>query len=319
MTITTRHLLDITDFDSDEIRQILALAEAPIESLAQPLAGRGAALIFEKPSNRTRHSMEMAVSQLGGHPVYTRGEEIGFDTREPVEDIARVMEGYHAVIAARVFDHLTVTRMAAVVDVSVVNMLSDHSHPLQAFADALTMQQCLGDLTGKTVAYVGDYNNVARSLAEISAMLGMHIRLACPHGFEAPPAELERFGLLGAPSVEQFHRPADAVAGAHAVHTDTWVSMGQEAEKQQRLQQFEGYTVDTAMMALADPGAVFMHCLPAYRGIEVASEVIDGPQSVVFRQAHNRMHAARGALAFLLGSRTLAPTSNLPSIDGTMP
>ena len=316
MTIATRHLLEITDFDADEIHEILALAEAPIETLARPLAGRGAALIFEKPSNRTRHSMEMAVSQLGGHPVYTRGEEVGLDSREPVEDVARVMAGYHALIAARVFDHLTVSRMAAVVDIPVINMLSDHSHPLQALADALTMQQCLGDLAGRTVAYVGDFNNVARSLAEVSAMLGMHIRLACPHGFEASPAELERFALLGAPSVEQSPRPADAVEGANAVHTDTWVSMGQEDEKQQRMQQFEGYTVDAAMMALADPGAVFMHCLPAYRGIEVSAEVIDGPHSVVFQQAHNRMHAARGALAFLLGSRTLASTSPSTAIDG---
>jgi ornithine carbamoyltransferase len=298
-----RHLLDVTDFTVDEIRQILALAEQPVGSLGRPLDGLGAALIFEKPSNRTRHSMEMAVVQLGGHPVYTRGEEVGFDTREPVEDVARIMEGYHAVIAARVFDHLTVTRMAAVVDVPVVNMLSDHSHPLQALADALTMQQCLGDLAGKTVAYVGDFNNVARSLAEISSMLGMHVRLGCPLGFDAPLVELERFALLGAASVEQFHRAVDAVEGAHAVHTDTWVSMGQEAEKQERLQQFEGYTVDTEMMTLADPGAVFMHCLPAYRGIEVTAEVIDGPQSVVFQQGHNRLHAARGALAFLVGVR----------------
>jgi len=304
MNVTNlRHLLVVTDFSADEVREILTLAEAPIESLGRPLAGRGAALIFEKPSNRTRHSMEMAVYQLGGHPVYTRGEEVGFDTREPVEDVAKVMEGYHGLIAARVFDHSTVTRMAEVVDVPVVNMLSDHSHPLQAFADSLTMQQCLGDLAGKTVAYVGDYNNVARSLAEISALLGMHIRFACPVGFEAPRAELERFSLLGAASVEQSHRPADAVEGAHAVHTDTWVSMGQETEKQQRLQQFEGYTVDSEMMALADPTAVFMHCLPAYRGIEVAADVIDGPQSVVFQQAHNRLHAARGALAFVLGVR----------------
>jgi len=302
-TGTTRHLLDVTDFTADEVGQILTLAQAPIESLGRPLDGRGAALIFEKPSNRTRHSMEMAVHQLGGHPVYTRNEEVGFDTREPVEDVAKVMEGYHGLIAARVFDHSTVTRMAEVVDIPVVNMLSDHSHPQQAFADALTMQQCLGDLAGKTVAYVGDFNNVARSLAEISALLGMHIRFACPLGFEAPQSELERCSLLGAASVEQSHRPADAVEGAHAVHTDTWVSMGQETEKQQRLQQFEGYTVDTDMMALADPMAVFMHCLPAYRGIEVAADVIDGPQSVVFQQAHNRLHAARGALAFILGAR----------------
>jgi ornithine carbamoyltransferase len=304
VTSTTRHVLDVTDFTGDEVREILALAEEPIESLGRPLADRGAALIFEKPSNRTRHSMEMAVSQLGGHPIYTRGEEVGFDTREPVEDVARVMEGYHAVIAARVFDHLTVTRMAAVVDVPVVNMLSDHSHPLQAFADALTMQQCLGELAGKTVAYVGDFNNVARSLAEIAALLGMHIRFACPLGFDAPLVELDRFGLLGAASVEQSHRPVEAVDGAHAIHTDTWVSMGQEAERQQRMQQFEGFRVDADMMALADPAAVFMHCLPAYRGIEVAGEVIDGPQSVVFQQAHNRLHAARGALAFVLGVRS---------------
>ncbi len=299
----TRHLLDVTDFTPHEVREILALAQQPVYSLDRPLAGHGAALIFEKPSNRTRHSMEIAVTQLGGHPVYTRGEEVGFDTREPVEDIARILEGYHALIAARVFDHLTVTRMAAVVDVPVVNMLSDHSHPLQAFADALTMQQCLGELAGKTVAYVGDFNNVARSLAEISALLGMHLRFACPHGFDAPLVELERFSLLGAASVEQSTRPAEAVEGAHAVHTDTWVSMGQEAEKQERLQQFEGYMVDADMMALADARAVFMHCLPAYRGVEVAADVIDGPRSVVFQQGHNRLHAARGAMAFLCGVR----------------
>lgn len=303
MTRDTRHLLDVTDLDTHEVQAILALAGQRVDSLDRPLAGQGAALIFEKPSNRTRHSMEMAVSQLGGHPVYTRGEEVGFDTREPVEDVGRILEGYHALIAARVFDHLTVTRLASAVDVPVVNMLSDHSHPLQALADALTMQQSLGDLAGKTVAYVGDFNNVARSLAEICSMLGMHIRFACPHGFQAPVDELERFSLLGAPSVDQSTRPADAVAGAHAVHTDTWVSMGQEAEKQERMQQFEGFQVDDAMMALADPTAVFMHCLPAYRGIEVAAEVIDGPRSVVFRQGHNRLHAARGALAFLFGVR----------------
>lgn len=307
MTDQLRHLLDVTDFTPDEVREILALAQQPIESLGRPLDGLGASLIFEKPSNRTRHSMEMAVVQLGGHPVYTRGEEVGFDTREPVEDIARIMEGYHALIAGRVFDHSTVTRMAAVVEVPVVNMLSGHSHPLQAFADALTMHQCLGELKDKTVAYVGDYNNVSRSLGEISAMLGMHLRFACPNGFGASEAELERLTLLGAPSVEQSARPSEAVDGAHAVHTDTWVSMGQEAEKQERLQQFEGFMVDSDMMALADPSAIFMHCLPAYRGIEVAADVIDGPQSVVFQQGHNRLHAARGALAFLLGVRLQHP------------
>jgi ornithine carbamoyltransferase len=299
----TRHLLDITDLDAEELSLVLDLSERPIESLGRPLAGLGAALIFEKPSNRTRHSTEMAVVQLGGHPIYTRGEEIGFDVREPVEDIAAVMSGYHAVLAARVFDHSIVARLAAAASVPVVNMLSDHSHPLQGLADALTMRQVLGPLTGRTVAYVGDYNNVARSLAEASALLGMHVRLGCPAGYDAPPEELERILLLGAASVEQSARASDAVVGADAVHTDTWTSMGQEAEKAERVKTFEGYTVDDTMMATASDGAVFMHCLPAYRGLEVAAEVIDGPRSRVVQQAHNRMHAARGVIAFLTGVR----------------
>ena len=299
----TRSFLDVTDHTPDEVRLILELAERPIADLGRPLEGQGAALIFEKPSNRTRHSMEMAVVQLGGHPVYTRGEEVGFHTREPVEDIARIMEGYHSIIAARVFSHAYVERLSNAASVPVVNMLSDWSHPLQGFADALTMQQCLGDLEGKTVAYVGDYNNVSRSLGEISAMLGMHVRLACPTGFDADEAELERILLLGAASVEQTTRPTEAVVGAHAVHTDTWVSMGQESDKEARRQAFEGYTVNESMMSVADPSAVFMHCLPAYRGFEVAADVIDGPQSVIYQQGHNRLHSARGVLAFLMGVR----------------
>lgn len=298
-----RSLLDVTDLSAAEVTVVLDLAEQPVASLGSPLEGAAMALIFEKPSNRTRHSMEVAVFQLGGHPVYTRGEEIGFDTREPVEDVAHILSGYHAAIGARVFDHVTVERLHAAAEVPVVNMLSDRSHPLQAFADALTMRQCLGELTGKTVAYVGDYNNVARSLAEISAMLGMHVRLGCPPGYDADDAELERILLLGAASVEQSARPAEAVAGAHAVHTDTWVSMGQEADKEARRRAFEGFQVDAPLMAGADPAAVFMHCLPAYRGFEVAADVIDGPQSVVYQQGHNRLHAARGLLAFLFGVR----------------
>lgn len=301
----TRHLLDVTDFSVDEINAILDMADAPIESLGAPLDGRGASLIFEKPSNRTRHSMEMAVVQLGGHPIYTRGEEVGFDTREPVEDVARIMAGYHAVIAARVFEHSTVERMVAAMDadgteVPIVNMLSDWSHPLQAFADALTMRQRLGQLVGRTVAYIGDYANVARSLAEISLLLGMKVRLACPNGFDADVAELERLSLIGDGDVTQMTRPREAAAGAHAVHTDTWVSMGQEREKEARRRAFEGYAVDDSVMSEAADDAIFMHCLPAYRGFEVAADVIDGRQSAVFQQGHNRMHAARAALAFVL-------------------
>ena len=183
--MTLRHFINSTDLSADDLRKVLQLSTISIEDLGRPLAGLGAALIFEKPSNRTRHSMEMAVVQLGGHPVYTRGEEVGLDVRETVEDITRVMGGYHAILAARVFDHNIVRRMANISTVPVVNMLSDRQHPLQGLADVLTMQQQLGDLVGKTVCYVGDYNNVARSLAQTSALLGMHVRLGCPNGYQA--------------------------------------------------------------------------------------------------------------------------------------
>jgi ornithine carbamoyltransferase len=297
----TRHLLDIVDLSVDELQLVLELAQRT--DLPTPLAGKGVALVFEKPSNRTRHSMEMAVVQLGGHPVYTRGEEVGLDVREPVEDVARVMAGYHAVLAARVFRHEVVVRMASVSPVPVVNMLSDWSHPLQALADVLTMQQVHGSLAGRTIAFVGDWNNVVRSLSEACVMLGAHVSLGCPVGYDASEAELERIGALGAGTIRQSHRAVDAVQGAIAVHTDTWVSMGQEAEKAERVKVFEGFGVDQALMQQALPGAGFYHCLPAYRGYEVAADVIDGPNSHVIAQAHNRLHAARGALAFIMGVR----------------
>ena len=297
----TRHLLDVTDLSPDELRHVLELAGRPPAELGRPLDGQGAALIFEKPSLRTRQSMEMAVVQLGGHPIYTRGEEIGIDVREPLEDATRILQGYHALLAARVFSHDVLERMVAVAEVPVVNMLSEHSHPLQALADALTMEQVVGSLAGRTVAWVGDYNNVARSLAEVCLLLGARVRLACPFGYDPDEAELERLALLGGGGVTVTDRPSEAVAGADAVHSDTWVSMGQEADKTARKQAFEGFTVDAELMGLAGPEAVFMHCLPAYRGLEVTTDVIDGPRSVVIQQGHNRLHAARGALAFLLG------------------
>ena len=297
----SRHFLEVSDLSVDELLGVLALAQVPIDRLGAPLAGLGVALIFEKPSNRTRHSMEMAVTQLGGHPVYTRGEEIGFDIRETVEDVTRVMEGYHSILAARVFDHSTVERMAAVSSVPVVNMLSNRSHPLQAVADVLTMQQEWVSVAGRTVAYVGDYNNVARSLTQACVMLGVHVRLGCPDGYEASADELHALADAGSGSVQQFLDPATAVAGADAVHTDTWTSMGQESEKAQRRESLSRYQVNTDLMASAKPTAVFMHCLPAYRGVEVTGNVIDGPRSRVFAQSHNRMHAARGVLAFLSG------------------
>jgi ornithine carbamoyltransferase len=300
--MTLRHFINSTDISADELRKVLQLSTISIEDLGRPLAGLGAALIFEKPSNRTRHSMEMAVVQLGGHPVYTRGEEVGFDVRETVEDITKVMGGYHGILAARVFDHNIVRRMADSSSVPVVNMLSDRQHPLQGLADVLTMQQQLGDLVRKTVCYVGDYNNVARSLAQASALLGMHVRLGCPNGYAAEDGELQALEKLGAASVSQFDNVKDAVRGAHAVHTDVWTSMGQESETNKREKAFANFQVTEAVMKDAAADAIFMHCLPAHRGMEVAAEVIDGPRSKVFEQAHNRMHAARGLLAFLMGA-----------------
>lgn len=301
--MTNRDFLQITDLVASDLEAILQLAVRPIASLGRPLEGKGVALIFEKPSNRTRHSMEMAVVQLGGHPVYTRGEEVGLDVRESVEDISQVMSGYHAMLCARVFDHRVLDRMSASSSVPVVNMLSDAAHPLQAVADVLTMQQHLGTLAGKTVAYVGDFNNVARSLCHASAMLGMHIRIGCPAGYSANESDVDQFRTLGAASVNQYNTLETAVEGAHAVHTDTWTSMGQESESKVREAAFIGFEVTEKTMALAASGAVFMHCLPAHRSQEVSEQVIDGPNSLIYRQAHNRMHAARAVLAFLLGVR----------------
>ena len=296
----TRHLLDITSLGADTLRHVLDLSVSQEAIAAKPLAGQGVALIFEKPSNRTRHSMEMAVVALGGHPVYTRGEEVGFDVRESVEDIARIMAGYHSVLAARVFQHSVVERMAAVSNVPVINMLSDVAHPLQALADVITMEQHVGPVNSLTVAWVGDYNNVARSLGEAVCLLGGTFSIGCPNGYNASTDELARLQALGG-VVRQSVDPREAVAGAHVVHTDTWISMGQEAEAQERREIFGNYCVTSNLMALAAPNAYFMHCMPAHRGEEVTAEVMDGPNSLVIQQGHHRLTGARGALAWVMG------------------
>lgn len=296
------HLLDIADLAKRDIEAILELSQLDSSVIGEPLGGKGVALLFEKPSNRTRHSMEMATFQLGGHPVYTRGEEVGLDSRESVEDVTRILAGYHAIIAARVFAHSTVRRMAESSSVPVVNMLSDHSHPLQAFADALTMVQHVGPIAKMTVAWVGDYNNVARSLGEIVCILGGTVRFACPMGHEPSDDEVRRLASLGG-AAEYFVAPEQAVIGSNVVHTDTWISMGQESEAVSRRRIFEKYQVTEPLMRLAEEGARLMHCMPAHRGEEVSAEVFDGPRSLVIQQGHNRMHTARGVLAFLAGKR----------------
>lgn len=246
--------------------------------------------------------MEMAVVQLGGHPVYTRGEEIGFDVRETVEDVTRILAGYHAVLAARVFSHAVIERMASVSTVPVVNMLSDRSHPLQALADVITMLDKCGSLTGTTVAWVGDYNNVARSLAEAVCLLGGRMSLGCPDGYGADDDELARLAALGG-RIDAHVDPRVAVAGAAFVHTDTWISMGQESESAARREVFGRYRVDADLMACASPDAWFLHCMPAHRGEEVSPDVFDGPRSLVITQGHHRLTGARGALAYVCGAR----------------
>jgi ornithine carbamoyltransferase len=255
--------------------------------------------VFEKPSARTRSSMELAVVQLGGHPVSVRGDEVGIDRRETAEDVARTLACYHAAIGARTYSHRVLERMAAVSPVPVVNLLSDDAHPLQALADLLTLRQAWGGFEGRALAWVGDGNNVCRSLGLAGALAGLEVRVACPPGYGLPEAHADRLKALEA-DVAVTSRPEEAVAGADAVYTDVWASMGQEDEAGDRRRAFEGFGVDDRLMAAAAPGALFLHCLPAHRGEEVTAAVFDGPASRVWAQAANRMHAARGVLRFLV-------------------
>jgi ornithine carbamoyltransferase len=289
------HFLDIDDLTRQELVELLDLSEQP--SVARVLEGRGVALLFEKPSLRTRNATEMAVVQLGGYPITMRADEFGFDTREPVEDITRTLACYHAVIAARVFHHRTLERMVDVSTVPIVNLLSDLAHPMQALADVLTLRQEFGSLEGRSLAWIGDTNNVCRSLTIAASMLGMQVRIAPPPEYEFTDAELDQLALAGVKPT-QLTRPEEAVDGADAVVTDTWVSMGQEQEAGERHVDFEGFTVDDNLMRRAAPHAVFLHCLPAHRGAEVTASVLEGAQSRVWREAENRMHTARALLAW---------------------
>ena len=276
-----KHLLSMRDLAAADLNSILALSEQPAPRL---LENKGVALYFEKPSSRTRHSMELAASQMGGHPVYIQPSELGIGSRESVADVTRTLACYHSIIAARVFDHSLLEEMAAVNAAPVLNMLSSTDHPLQALADLLTVKQLLGRLEGARIAFIGEGNNVSRSIAEGCTLTGAQFVIASPpgHGLEGSIAD-----------------PDEAVEGADIVYTDVWVSMGGE-DSDDRRDAFEPYQVDEALMARA-PNAWFMHCLPARRGEEVTAPIIDGPRSAVWRQAQNRMHTARGAMLWLLG------------------
>ncbi|MDQ1434331.1 MAG: ornithine carbamoyltransferase [Actinomycetota bacterium] len=298
----TRHLLEVDDLDPVRLHTILENAltwKDDPGAIPQVLAGQGVVALFQKPSARTRISVEMAVATLGGHPIYVRDEEVDLDRRESVEDVAATMATMCSVIAARVFDHRVLERMTAVVDVPVVNLLSDTAHPCQALADLLTMREDFGELEGRRIAYVGDGNNVAASLAYATALSGVELSIASPDGYELDPHVVDRVRNLGG-TVELVSDPYDAVQGADVVYSDVWTSMGQEDEREQRLRAFAGWTIDADLMKAANDPVIFMHCLPAHRGDEVTADVIDGPQSVVWRQAGNRMHAARALLVDLL-------------------
>ncbi len=317
-----RHVLDVDDLSASEMAEVLALAQgggAAPAGAAAPLAGAGVALVFERPSARTRNAAEMAVVALGGHPVSIQANEVGIDQRETAEDVARTLACYHRIVAARVANHRTLERMAAALDdqgvaVPVVNLLSDVAHPSQALADLLTLQQCWGSLAGRTVAYVGDANNVWRSLAIGCARTGVTLRTASPAGYGPSEADLRAVADAGG-SVVLVDDPGDAVRGVDAIYTDVWTSMGQEAEADDRRRAFAGYTVDDAMVALA-PDAVVLHCLPAHRGEEITASVLEGPRSRVWQQAANRMHALRGLLHWLAGGADGGPGRTAPAVGG---
>ena len=265
------------------------------------LAGKTLAMIFEKPSLRTRVSFAVAMTQLGGNGLLLRQEEVGLGTREPVQDVARVLSGMCDGIMARTFEHEKVAGLAKWATVPVINGLTDQSHPCQAMADLMTLQEHFGQLRGRVVAFIGDGNNVARSLAIACGRFGMKFVLASPRGYEFPPDEVARLRHQAPESeLRVTHDPFEAVRDADAICTDTWVSMGQESEKDRRMKEFAGFQVDEKLLAAAPGHAVVLHCLPAYRGMEISDAVMEGPRSLIFPEAENRLHFQKGLLAVLL-------------------
>jgi ornithine carbamoyltransferase len=265
------------------------------------LCGKVLAMLFEKPSLRTRISFHVAMTDLGGSAIYVKPEDIGgIGKREPVKDMARVLSRYVDGIMARTFEHSVVVELAEFATVPVINALTDWSHPCQAMADVLTIKEHLGRLDGVKVAYVGDGNNVARSLAFACAKLGMKMVIATPAGYELDVETIETTNQISAGSIQQVNEPKRAVGGADIIYTDTWVSMGQEDEKKKRIKDFKGFQVDAKLVKLAGSGVKIMHCLPAYRGFEITDEVVESPNSIIFDQSENRLHFQRALLKKLL-------------------
>ena len=283
----------------DESRSLKALYKSGGRDLC--LTGKTLAMLFEKPSLRTRISFHVAMTDLGGDPIYVKPEDIGgIGKREPIKDIARVLSRYVHGIMARTFKHSTVTELARYADVPVINALTDWSHPCQAMADALTIQEHFGRIEGIRIAFIGDGNNVARSLANASAKLRMRLTIASPAGYELDADTIRQANALSPGCTAQVRDPRAAVADADVIYTDTWVSMGQEDEKGKRLRDFVGYGIDAALVAAAPKHVKIMHCLPAYRGYEITDEVAESPSSIMFDQAENRLHFQRALLKKLM-------------------
>jgi ornithine carbamoyltransferase len=310
VSLSTKDVLSVLDLTPDELERVLDLAVSMKRSRAtgqpgpQPLAGRHVALLFEKPSLRTRSTFVIAVRELGGD-VIEPPADVAFGGRETVEDVARNLERWVSGAIVRTFAQARLEVFAAAATrLRVVNALTDEEHPCQALADLMTLGEKLGPLPGRTLAFVGDGNNVAASLAHACAMSGVHFRVASPTGFELPAAvvaaaaDVARHGA----TITLMTDPVEGVRGADAVYTDAWASMGQESEADARERAFQAYQVNEALMANAQPDALFMHCLPAHRGHEVTDAVIDAETSVVFDQAENRLHTQKALLALLMGN-----------------
>ncbi|TVR15464.1 MAG: ornithine carbamoyltransferase [Planctomycetota bacterium] len=265
------------------------------------LDGQQLAMVFEKPSLRTRVSFEVGMSQLGGRAMYLSGEEVGIGKRETVEDVARVLSRYVDGIMIRTFAHEVVEGLAAAASVPVINGLSDAYHPCQALADMLTIDEHFSTMRGLKVVFIGDANNVARSLAWACHLVGSTFVLACPQDYAFAAADREDFAEAWGSSISQVHDPRTAVEGAHVLYTDVWTSMGQEEERDRRLQAFQGYQINATMLEWADPSCKIMHCLPAHRGEEITADALEGASSIVFDQAENRLHAQKAVMRVLMG------------------
>ncbi len=311
MSTTIRHLISIHDLTAGEVAGLFRLAAAAKRDPGKyrtALAGKSLAMIFQKSSTRTRVSFEVGMVQLGGHALFLSSRDIQLGRGEPISDTAQVLSRYADGIMARTFAHQDVLDLAAHATIPVINGLTDDLHPCQALADYFTLHEIFGDLEGRKLAYVGDGNNVARSLLFGAAKVGMDIAVASPAGYElaGPHLEAARADAQAAGTRITLTRdPGEAAAGASAVYSDVWASMGQEEESKERLRDFAGFTVDAALMARARPEAVYLHCLPCHRGEEVAAEVVDGPQSRVFDEAENRLHVQKAVMLWLMAGMDL--------------